>query len=43
VYHQPNGTGRYLQHQTVAFGAPLLLPKPFDVELDTEAFKSKRK
>jgi Uma2 family endonuclease len=42
VYHQPDDTGRYLQHQTVPFGEPLRLPKPFDLELDTAAFKSKR-
>jgi Uma2 family endonuclease len=43
VYHQPDGTGRYLQHQTVPFGEPIRLPKPFDIELDTMEFQSRRR
>jgi Uma2 family endonuclease len=43
VHHQPDGTGRYLQRRTVPFGDSLQLPKPFDIELDTRAFKSKQK
>ncbi len=43
VHHRPDGTGRYLQRQTVPFGKPIRLPKPFDIELDTTEFKSRQR
>ncbi len=42
VFSEPDGSGRYQHYDTVAFGKPIRLPEPFDIEIDTSRFHAKK-
>lgn len=41
VYSEPDGNGRYAEHHSVEFGKLVLLPDPFDIEIETSRFVPK--
>lgn len=41
VYSEPDGKGTYIEHQTVSFGKPIMLPDPIGIEIDTSRFVPK--